>query len=101
MFPIAPMLSASLIIAGPPPTLVPRTPLTFARIYKLVDEQSFNKIHDYDLARLDYFEPHCHNDAARAIPPPLAQNSTREPDGGPLPWAIASSRAMGIQAEPV
>ena len=44
---------------------------------------------------------HRHNEAARAMPPPLAQNSTSDPGVGPLPWAMASSSAIGMQAEPV
>jgi len=56
MFPITPLLGASLVIAGPPPTAPSRKPLTFAQIYQFVDEQSFTKIYDYDLAPLDYSE---------------------------------------------
>ena len=40
MFPITPLLGASLVIAGPPPTAPSRKPLTFAQIYQFVDEQA-------------------------------------------------------------
>src|SRR5689334_7495142 len=49
----------------------------------------------------NHFAVHFQTDVAIVIPPPLAQNSMTSPGLGPLPCAIASSRAMTTQGEPV